>query len=166
MSFGPSRLGKPSAEQERRWEKMRAAGCIACSMAVLSPQGGRTEIHHLTIGGKHGAPRLGHWQTVALCAWHHRGMILDDIGLSAHMEVMYGPSYARTPKAFRAEYGNDALLLEYQNELIGWTAEAKPLSDERSTLEVSRTTQKKRRGSQRGTHCQRPSKVIPRTRLV
>lgn len=45
------------------------------------------------------------------------------------------------------------------------TAEAKPLRGERGTLEVSKTTQRKR-GSKRGTHCQRPEKVIPRRHLV
>ena len=40
--------------------------------------------------------------------------------------------------------------------------EAKPLRDERGTLEVSKTTQRKRKGSARGTHCQRPEGALPR----
>jgi hypothetical protein len=122
VSFGSKSLPPPTAEQKRREALIRERGCVACMMAALYPQCGPTEIHHLTIGDKHGAPRLGHDFTVGLGAWHHRGVVLEEVPLETHMEVMYGPSFAVTPKAFRNEYGDGARLLEYQNETIGWTA--------------------------------------------
>lgn len=208
MSFGSVSLGPPSPEQLKRWERIGERGCLACWMNVarwILP----AHIHHQTVGGRHGALRLGHDFTIGLCGWHHMGR--TDYGFSREeMELEWGPSFALTPQDFRREFGVDAELLAAQNERIEWTkppqrervrrngsptarpsksfrpaTEAKPLRDERSTLEVSRTTQKKRReglpekegvqqatphslppsrrrGSKRGTHCQRPDKVLPR----
>lgn len=186
MSMGSRSLPPPTSQQLMRWALMRAHGCIACRILAIACECGPTEMHHQTVGGKHGAPRLGHDFTIALGAWHHRGEKSAALFVPDY-ELSFGPSFAKTPRAFRREFGPDAELLAYQNCLIGWTAEpqrervrrngsptarpsksfrpateAKPLRDERSTLEVSRTTQKKRRGSARGTHCQRPTKVIPR----
>jgi hypothetical protein len=122
MSFNSKSLTATTAEQKRREALVRERGCVVCLMGGLDPQCGRTEIHHLTVGDKHGAPRLGHDFTVGLGAWHHRGILLEEIPLETHMEVMYGPSFAVTPNAFRREYGDGARLLNIQNELIGWTA--------------------------------------------
>lgn len=146
MSFGSRSLGKPSAEQERRWEVMRE--CIVCNLSRIGIAvrgiGGPVERHHLTVGGKHGQPRLGHDYTVALCAWHHRG----EAALPAdEAEFMLGPSYARTPKAFRSEFGNDEELLRYQNGLIGWT---KPPVRE----------------SRKKSRCTASSKTVPRRGLA
>jgi hypothetical protein len=113
-----STLGKPSTEQERRWALIRERGCIAC--LVLDGGFMYPEIHHQTLGGRHGAPRLGHDFTVGLCPWHHRG---DAPYPASEMEEAHGPSYAKTPKAFRREFGSDATLLREQNALIGWMQE-------------------------------------------
>lgn len=110
-------LGEPTSEQWRRWDLLRHHGCIACSLYGNRFVPG--EIHHLTLGGKHGAPRLGHSLTICLCRWHHRG-ICNSYMDAEQMEKEVGPSYARTPKAFRAEVGGDQYLLDASNELIGW----------------------------------------------
>ena len=125
MSFGSRSLGRPSAEQELRFARLRRNGCHLCRMLDYVPQAGVTEIHHLTLGGKHGAPRLGHDFTIPLCGWHHRGVIRPGTrGFDAnYMATLYGPSYALTPKAFRREYGSDEVLLGEVNKAIGWTKE-------------------------------------------
>lgn len=154
MSFGSRSLGKPSAEQESRWALIRDTGCIACRTWGAGFQ--HPEIHHRTIGDKHGAPRLSHWQTVGLCAWHHRGTApypRDD------MEQSHGPSFARTPRAFRREFRGFDWLLNAQNALIGWATEAKTLSDGATITSPSTLQQKTRRkGSKRGTHTKTPDK--------
>ena len=169
MSMGSRSLGQPTAEQSRRWDAMRSLGCLTCWMRDGMSADEVTEIHHLTLGGKHGAPRLGHDYTVALCRWCHRGVRWW--GNSAEeMETHFGPSYARTPRAFRREYGDDQHLLDTQQDRL-WLPraalpsrrdKAQPLRDERGTSEVSKTTQRKRKGSARGTHCQRPEGALPR----
>lgn len=124
MSFGSKSLPKASPEQVRRFELLRRNGCHLCRMLDYSPQAGVTEVHHLTVGGKHGAPRMGHDFTIPLCGWHHRGVIRPGTrGFDAdYMATLYGPSYALTPKAFRREYGDDLVLLREVNNAIGWTA--------------------------------------------
>lgn len=173
MSFGPSCLGKPSAEQERRWDAMRALGCLTCWMRDGMSADDVTEVHHLTLGGKHGAPRLGHSYTVALCRWCHRG-VKPHHHTAQEMETYFGPSYAYTPRTFRREYGDDQALLDAQQERLGMPRIVLPSRrDKAQTLGGNAThsqdgtlPQRKRRGSKRGTHCVRPDKVIPRTRLV
>lgn len=130
VSLGSRSLNPPTAEQRRRWERMNVFGCIACRMqgkAITGQFCGPNQRHHLTVGGKHGAPRLGHDFTVMLGAWHHMGTRQrDETGepwSRLTMEVEFGPSYALTPKAFRREFGSDEELLRYQNELIAWTKE-------------------------------------------
>jgi len=112
MSFGSKALAPPTSSQLARWNSIKIVGCICCRMQERQNIGW-PEIHHQTIGGKHGAPRLWHDFTVGLCEWHHRGIGDEDSAL--------GPSLAKTPKAFRREYGSDAELLKFQNKLIGWT---------------------------------------------
>lgn len=104
MSFGSRSLPPATPEQIRRWELIREKGCVCCRMHGYM---GGVEIHHL----KSGNLRMGHWYTVGLCGFHHRG-IGDGIGVSL----------AEGSRTFAREYGGDEYLLRYQNELIGWTA--------------------------------------------
>lgn len=101
--------GTPTKAQQARFDVMREIGCIACRMYGFGYVAG--EIHHLTSGGHHGQKRRGHDYTVCLCSWHHRG-VQDGYGHAR------GPSYAHSPKAFRATFGDDDALLAKQNELI------------------------------------------------
>lgn len=80
--------------------------CVAFANVFCFP-----EVHHLTMGGRHGAPRLGHAFTVGLCGWHHRG-----VG-NASLVLTLGPSYARQPAPFRARWSDTQLLVLQAAEL-------------------------------------------------
>ena len=109
FSTGPA----PTKAEAKRMDLIPEAGCLACwqvlHLVVLC------EVHHLTVGGKHGAPRLGHAFTVGLCCWHHRGEAAGGIVAS---RLMLGPSYAREPFAFRERFGRDDRLLVLQAERL------------------------------------------------
>lgn len=116
-------IGSPSAADCARFAKIHDIGCIACRLNGHYRE--PCEIHHLNIGGKHGAPNLGHDHTIGLCAWHHRG-VMDRWKDAQTYEFERGPSFARSPSAFRERVCRqlngtdcDALLLQYQNQLIG-----------------------------------------------
>lgn len=106
--------GKPTTEQVARFEAIHHFGCIACRMRGLTTP---AEIHHLTIGGRHGQKRRGHDFSVGLCPWHHRG---EPMFALSHIlcECRFGPSYAREPRRFREVFGQDDELLARQNCLI------------------------------------------------
>lgn len=97
-----------------RFTAIKEIGCIVALSRGLGfvP----CEIHHLTVGGKHGAPRRGDEFTVGLSTWSHRGIHPYHM-TPGQARTLYGPSYAREPQAFRALWSDDALLAE-QNRLI------------------------------------------------
>lgn len=103
-----------------RAEKMRMVAVkeVGCIVALERGLGFvPCEIHHLTLGGRHGQKRRGHECTVGLNPWSHRGAPFS--GYSAEQCVdLFGPSYAREPRRFRQMYP-DEWLLARQNELIG-----------------------------------------------
>lgn len=108
----------PTKAEAARMLAIRDAGCIASRLRGLGfvP----CEVHHLTIGGRHGQKRRGHGATVGLSQWHHRGVVPDGWTAERARQVL-GPSYAREPRAFRAEFGDDDQLLAYQEEMLrGW----------------------------------------------
>lgn len=102
---------KPTKREAERFALMRDFGCILCDMLGIGRAG---EIHHLTVGGKHGQKRRGHRFTICACEYHHRGVDWSDGTLNL------GPSYALQPRAFRERFGSDDELLALQDELIGW----------------------------------------------
>jgi hypothetical protein len=95
--------------------RIREKGCIASRLD------GRgfvpCEIHHLTVGGRHGQLRRGHMATIGLSPWHHRGVCRPGWSIE-DMTAAYGPSYAHQPTAFRDHYGDDERLLQYQDEIL------------------------------------------------
>lgn len=98
-----SRAKGPTKAERKRFERIASAGCVACRMAGVEPM--PAEIHHLLDGGK----RRGHAMTIGLCSFHHRGTpVLENVG----------PSLAHGSKLFRAFFGDDSELLEYQNSLL------------------------------------------------
>jgi len=104
--------GAPTKAQQGRFDAIKEIGCVVARLRGLGfvP----CEIHHLTVGGKHGQKRLGHDSTVGLNPWSHRGY-RDWAGFDYEEE--YGPSYALQPRAFRELYPDELLLAE-QNRLI------------------------------------------------
>lgn len=106
------------SERTARFDALRAIGCVCCRKNELDGRFNKAylpvELHHLNGGGHHGQKRRGDEFTVPLCVWHHRG-----IGLGSYMKAMYGPSWAKGSKPFRAVYGTDDELLALANRLIG-----------------------------------------------
>jgi hypothetical protein len=102
MSLGSKSLPPPTAEQKRRWELIRAKGCIIARSEGMGfvP----CEIHHL----KSGNVRMGHDFTIGLSAWIHRKSVLSP-------KRHYGVSLMDGSAAFHRAYGSDDRLLKYQN---------------------------------------------------
>jgi hypothetical protein len=111
-----SPLSEPTLAQELRWDLIRQIGCLACRLRF--PKLMRLcEIHHLTRGGHHGMPRLGHDHTIGLCAWHHRGEP-EGSTRARKLRAWLGPSYFHEAVDFREVFGDDEFLLEAQNQLV------------------------------------------------
>lgn len=109
--------GTPTKAERARMDAIREQGCVIARVLGLGwlP----AEIHHMTLGSRHGARRLGHEFTVGLNPWSHRGVPFAVRGYTTAAECLanLGPSYAREPRAFRERWP-DSLLLEMQNRLI------------------------------------------------
>lgn len=110
--------GTPTLAQGVRFEAIKESGCLIAH--ILGLEWVYAEIHHLNIGGKHGAKRRGHDFTIGLNPWSHRGQPFGGMSAAA-CEDMFGPSFARQPRLFRSVYGSDDQLLAIQNALIGDT---------------------------------------------
>lgn len=107
--------GTPSKSEVERFDRIKEVGCIAAHTLGLGWV--YAEIHHLTVGGKHGQKRRGHEFTIGLNPWSHRGVPFGGLS-AAECYEMYGPSYALEARKFRALFGNDDRLLDYQNRLL------------------------------------------------
>ena len=101
--------GTPTEAQQRRFHAIQQIGCLCC--AIMGMGWSPAEIHHLTVGGKHGQKRRGHDYTIGLCATHHRGVYVPWID-------KLRPLYSEQPRAFRERFGNDDYLLAEQNKRI------------------------------------------------
>ena len=115
-------------------ERARALGCVVCRFRIENGiqsdgQVGATEIHHRNLDDKHGQRQLGQHAVVALCEYHHRG-VLWMFWSTDEMREQYGPSYALHARDFRVwtadvlpglGRGTEAWQC-YQDELLGETA--------------------------------------------
>lgn len=121
MSFG-RRIPKPTKSEAEREERARRIGCICC---YLNERRGRAKApsydtkQHCNIGGLHGAKNRGERFTFILCAWHHLGYLVEGYTTRA-MTALFGPSFAKGSKPFRAEYGTDDELIELTDQLTGF----------------------------------------------
>ncbi len=105
--------GKPTKAERARLERLAGMLCVACCI-YGKPTCHKVEIHHLLSGNK----RRGHLFTIPLCSWHHRGDPWTDC-TARYMEANYGPSLARSSKAFHEKFGTDEELLKHVNEWLG-----------------------------------------------
>nr|WP_313216118.1 Ref family recombination enhancement nuclease [Stenotrophomonas geniculata] len=106
---------KPTVEQQQRMDAIKDIGCVvayALGMGYIP-----CEVHHLTVGGKHGQKRRGHDFTIGLNPWSHRGEPFGGMDEET-CEALFGPSYAKQPRRFRQEIGNDDYLLDLQNTAL------------------------------------------------
>lgn len=101
----------------KRYERLRAIGCICCrqespSISTLLP----AEVHHLVDRGyrKHSG---GNQATIPLCGWHHRGEPIIDHSVT-WMRGMFGPSMRLESKLFTETYGSQRELLARVNEML------------------------------------------------
>ena len=92
-------IGSPSRAEQAHQDLQRAHGCAACRLRGNRQQPGPTEIHHRTTGDLHGQKQLGHGETVALCSFHHRGVLWPGFDSEAMREA-FGPSYALHKRDF------------------------------------------------------------------
>jgi len=114
MKRGRSTSG-PTIAQQQRMDAITDIGCIVAHSLGLGWM--LAEVHHLTVGGKHGQKRRGHDFTIGLNPWSHRGDPFG--GMSPDTcEKLFGPSYAKQPRRFRQEIGSDDYLLDLQNTLL------------------------------------------------
>lgn len=105
----------PTKAQQMRFDTIREIGCIVARALCLGYV--PCEVHHLTLGGRHGQKRRGHDATIGLNPWSHRGEPFGGMP-AARCEELFGPSYARQPRKFRQEIGSDEYLLDLQATLI------------------------------------------------
>ena len=112
--------GKPTKAEAARIVAVKEGPCIACStlverglLAAWKAQG-PCDYHHL----KSGNVRRGHEFGIALCGWHHRGLV--DFGCThAEMRDHYGPSLMDGSRLFHETFGSDDELLARQNKILG-----------------------------------------------
>lgn len=131
-------IGSPTKEQQAHQDAQRAHGCAMCRLAGISFRGlygwispcGVTEIHHRTIGDLHGNKQLGQDATVALGAWHHRGVILPIHASVSAMRDVFGPSLHHHKRDFLDAIDSalgersTAALQRWQDERIEWDRRA------------------------------------------
>ena len=108
-----SSLPKPTKAQKDRFKTMQDLGCVPCRL-VFPHEATPGDIHHIT---DESGQRISHDHTYCNCEWHHRGVL--PFGYSErYVRKIKGPSMAKEPAVFHVEFGSDADLLEFQNELI------------------------------------------------
>ncbi len=109
-----SKAKRATKAERERMARLKEMPCLCCRIQ-LCPQPSPTEVHHLLSGNK----RRGHLYSVPLCEWHHRG---TDSSFSEKfvpaMTRNFGPSLARSSKAFHAAFGSDDELLARTNSLL------------------------------------------------
>lgn len=110
----------PEMTDNMRDVAIREIGCIITlrKFGAFAP----AEKHHLLTTGRHGTgKRRGEQATIGLSAYYHRGYNysgLQEAMSRADALAYFGPSYADSPKLFRAEFGDDESLLAEQDRLI------------------------------------------------
>lgn len=116
MSFGSKSLPPPTGAELERIRLAKDGGCVACTIEGRTAADGwcgTVEFNHI-----HRGVRSGHRYGYALGAWHHRGVPREGLN-ERDMEAMYGPSLARGSRPFRARYGSDQALQDFQDRQLG-----------------------------------------------
>jgi len=88
---------RPTKEEAQRNKIIKANGCMLTWLKFGEKK--YAEIHHITIPGK----RLGHWYTIPLSPWYHRGTC-DPGKTKAEMRAKYGASLVDGTRAFVASH--------------------------------------------------------------
>lgn len=124
MSMNSRSLPPASADEKRRQQACRDAGCEACHQLRLPKDqhcGIRFEYHHPKEGNLRISERTGY----ALGPWHHQGTIRGGYSLERMLEV-FGPNLRDDARGFHAMFGTDQALQNGQDDRIGWPREQIP----------------------------------------
>lgn len=92
----------PTKAEAERIQQISRLGCIVSRLRyrVYVPP----DIHHIVEGY-----RLGHFYTIPLSPWYHRGV--TESGMSQkEMTRLYGPSLALDKKSFERNFGSEKRL--------------------------------------------------------
>lgn len=100
-------------------DRAASLGCVVCRWRIQHEmqdhQPNQTRLHHRNLDDKHGQKQLGQDFVVAMCDWHHQGILLEDPD-SFHLRFLsveemrdrYGPSFEHHARDFR-EWTYDVL---------------------------------------------------------
>lgn len=93
--------GAPTVAEQAQQDSQRRKGCALCVLLGLARDaGGPVRVHHRTVGDLHGNKQLGQGCTVALCDWHHQGVLQPRFPTVSGMLANYGPSLHHQKRAF------------------------------------------------------------------
>lgn len=113
------RLGnRAQTKAEAEWvAKVKEKGCVCCDMEGYphDAEGSVVDAHHLLSGGI----RKGHGHTVGLCKWHHSGRLIVAGWNHAYHRRYLGPSLAEGSVPFHQHFGDDAVLMRRQRDMLG-----------------------------------------------
>jgi len=98
-----------------RFKLMNGLACVACQqlsgVPLAYPEG--CDVSHLKSGDR----RIGHQATLLECPWHHRGV--PPFGYTQQgARKVWGPSRAKSTRAYHAAFGSDEELLKLTNRAI------------------------------------------------
>lgn len=119
-------IGNPTKAQQAQQDAQRAHGCAACLLRGNRTFGGPVRIHHRTVGDLHGNKQLGQDCTVALCDWHHQGVLMPHLPTEKRMREVFGPSLHHHKRDFlawlqdRLGERSTAALQRWQDNQIEW----------------------------------------------
>lgn len=108
---------RPTRDEKTRFDAMQERGCVPCWLEAklqgrrYVPEPG--DVHHVEQANAVGH----HLSTYLACPWHHRGVRKNDLPTGRMLEI-FGPSMALHPKSYRARYGAESDLLEYQRSML------------------------------------------------
>ena len=105
--------GRPTRAQAMRMALLAQLPCWCC-WGLRQPN--RTEVHHIVDKG-YRIHSGGHWATLPLCGWHHRGVPLSATS-TRRAEDIYGPSLALAKRRFVERYGTEREILARVNAQI------------------------------------------------
>lgn len=102
---------RQTKEEAQRNKIIKAKGCVLTWAKFGEKK--YAEIHHITMPGK----RLGHWYTIPLSPWYHRGTC-DPGKTKDEMRAKYGASLADGKRAFVASHHYTELELWQKLQVI------------------------------------------------
>lgn len=116
-------LAPPTADEKRRQQACRGAGCEACHQLGLPKDQhcGRCEYHHPKEGNHRISERTGY----SLGQWHHQGRCKPGVSYDEMLE-RYDVNLFDHKSAFHARFGTDQALQNSQDDRIGWKREEIP----------------------------------------